>query len=113
MLKPSDITALVEYLGSLDGSTVDYPFTKTLAVYSVSDTPFAYLESGRQIVELSVRLDHQLSKLLRQKYEEVANGRKLDSRQWSTIVLSGQLDLEELKALIYHSYQLSNASSLT
>lgn len=107
MLKVSDLTAIKRYLKSLEGVAKKYPHSKTLAVYLVNEVPFAYLESGRKPLELSVRMDAQLGRLLRDKYEEVANARKLDSRYWSTIVLSGQLSREEITALIYHSYQLA------
>ncbi len=107
MLKTSEIAAIKLYLDQMDSAIVDFPHTKTLAVYSVNDIPFAYFESGRQLLELSLRSDPQLSKLLRSKYEEVASARKLDPRVWYTVVISGQLSIEEIRALIDHSYQLA------
>ncbi|MGH7234107.1 MAG: MmcQ/YjbR family DNA-binding protein [Candidatus Saccharimonadales bacterium] len=108
MLKASETAALKSYLNKLDRVKVDYPFSKTLAVYSVEGVAFAYLESGRKLLELSLRADPQLAKFLRNKYEEVAQGRKLDPRIWNTIVMSGQLNSDEIKALIDHSYQLAS-----
>ena len=107
MLKTRDEAKIKNYLRKKEGSTASYPYTKTLAVFSVNEVPFAYLESGRSLLELSLRADRELSKLLRTKYEEVSLGHKLDKRIWITIVLSGQLTLEELFALIDHSYQLA------
>ncbi len=109
MLKTNDIAAIKRYLSHFDGVSVDFPYTKTLAVYSTTNkVPFAYLEKGRQLPEISLRIDSQLAQLLRDKYEEVAQARKLDPRQWSTIVLSGQLGRDEINALIDHSFQLAS-----
>ncbi len=107
MLKTDETSAIKLYLDQLENTRLAFPHTKTLAVYSVNDIPFAYFETGRQLLELSLRSDPQLSKLLRTKYEEVATARKLDPRVWYTIVVSGQLSLEEITALIDHSYQLA------
>ena len=104
MLKTSEITAIKRYLSKLDGAQVDFPHSKTLAVYSVNGVSFAYLETARQLLELSLRIESQLAKLLQEKYEEVTSAHKLDPRYWKTIVLSGQLSREEITALIDHSY---------
>lgn len=112
MLKTSDLSAIKRYLKHYDAVSVAFPHSKTLAVYSASnDATFAYLESGRQVPEISLRIDSQLAGLLRDKYEEVSLGRKLDPRQWSTIVLSGQLGLDEVYALIDHSFQSASRLS--
>jgi predicted DNA-binding protein (MmcQ/YjbR family) len=107
MLKPSETTAIKRYLDKIKGATKSYPYQKTLAVYSVNGTPFAFLETDKQPLRLSLRSDPELSKLLRAKYEEVTPGHKLDQRYWNTIILSGQLSPDEVLALIDHSYQLA------
>ena len=83
------------------------PHTKTLQVYSVAGVPFAYLETGKQLLRLSLRADSELSRVLRERYEEVSPGQKLDPKVWNTIIISGQLDLSEILALIDHSYILA------
>lgn len=107
MLEPRDSQTIKEYLDSLQDIEVSYPHTKTLAVYTVKDVPFAYLETGKQLYRLSVQTDPQLAKLLREKYEEVSSGYKLNPKFWITIVVSGQLSINELIALINHSYQIA------
>ena len=107
MLKPEDEADIKSYLLKLDNAAVEFPFTRTLGVYSVNGVPFAYLETGRSLLELSLRIDHELAKLLRSKYEEVSYARKLDKRIWSTLTLSGQLERDEILALIDHSYQMA------
>ncbi len=107
MLSDKDSKRIATYLAAKDNATVAYPYTKTLAVYSLNDTAFAYLETGKQLLRLSLRIDQELSKLLREQYEEVLPAQQLDPRIWNTIIISGQLSFAELTALIDHSYQLA------
>ena len=67
---------------------------------------FALISEGKNPVNLSLKCDPELSKILREKYEEVMPGYHLNKKHWNTIVLSGQLDWEEIQGLISHSYQL-------
>lgn len=107
MLKVEENQKIIKYLSSLKETEISYPYTKTLAVYSVKKIPFAYLETSRDILRISLRSDRELSKLLREKYEEVLPGQKLNPNIWNTIILSGQLNPEEIQALIDHSYDLA------
>lgn len=67
---------------------------------------FALIQEGKQPVRISLKCDPELSKILREKYEEVMEGYHLNKKHWNTIVLSGQLSWEEIQALIRHSYDL-------
>ena len=107
MLSLKDQQAIRRYLATRQNAQLSYPFGRSMPVYSVSGVPYAYLETGRQLWRLSLRSDIELAKLLRSKYEEVFPGQKLNPRIWNTIVLSGQLALDEVIALIDHSYQLA------
>ncbi len=104
MLSQKETLAVGQYLASKKGAKATTPHSDTLIVYSLDDTPFAYLETGKQLLKLSLRSDPVLSKVLRDKYEEVTPGQKLNPKVWNTIVISGQLSFDEIKALIDHSY---------
>lgn len=101
-----------KYLLSYDGSTKSYPFDKKTAVYSVvpngetESEMFALIEEGKSPVRLSLKCDPKLSKLLRDKYETVMPGNRLNQNLWNTVLLTGQLDWEEIKGLIRLSYDL-------
>jgi predicted DNA-binding protein (MmcQ/YjbR family) len=103
------LSIIESYIESLDINNIqrDYPYSATLAVYSIENVPFAYLETGKELLRISLRSDPLLAKVLRDKYIEVLPGQKLNSKIWNTIVISGQLSLDEIKALILHSYQLA------
>ena len=111
MLSSSDLKAVEEYLKNLSGVNLSYPHGKSVAVFSINDIAFAYLEGAKHTTRLSVRSDPRLAQLLKDKYEEVLSGQKLNPKIWITIVLSGQLTYAELTALIDHSYQLAQQAT--
>jgi len=57
-------------------------------------------------VQISLKSDPLLAETLREKYETVMPGYRLNKKHWNTIVLTGQLSWDEVKALIRHSYDL-------
>lgn len=101
-----DYKTVESYILSFDRSEKSFPYGEDIAVFSINDEMFALLIIGKEPLRLSLRADWQLSKLLREKYESVMPGEKLDSKKWNTIVLSGQLPWEEVQSLIRHSYNL-------
>ena len=99
---------------SLPNTKLDYPFGEATAVYKVQDPStssgqakmFALVAEKSDPVRLSLKCDPQLAETLRQKYESVMPGYHLNKKHWNTIVLTGQLQWEEVQGLIRHSYQL-------
>jgi predicted DNA-binding protein (MmcQ/YjbR family) len=106
------------YVLSMPNVRLDYPFGEGVAVYKVEDPGsktssttghgkmFALIAEGKDPVRISLKCDPALSKVLRANYTEVMEGYHLNKKHWNTIVLSGQLTWEEIKALIRHSYDL-------
>ena len=95
-----------EYILSMPNSRLDYPFGECVAVYKVNDKMFALISEGKDPVQLSLKCDPELAKVLREKYDEVQAGYHLNKKHWNTIVLAGQIEWEEVKGLIRHSYHL-------
>ncbi len=106
-----DHKTIEEYVLSMPNSWLDYPFGEGVAVYKVgsqdSGKMFALIPEGKSPLQVSLKCDPQLATLLRKKYETVMEGYHLNKKHWNTIVLTGQLELDEIKALIRHSYQLA------
>ncbi|HSH17976.1 MAG TPA: MmcQ/YjbR family DNA-binding protein [Candidatus Saccharimonadales bacterium] len=100
------------YILSMPNTVLAYPFGKDVAVYKVAPAGsgegkmFALIAVGSDPVRLSLKGDPQLNVLLREKYETVMPGYHLNKKHWNTIVLSGQLSLDEVQDLIRHSYIL-------
>jgi len=94
------------YILSMPNARLDYPFGEGVAVYKVGDKMFALISEGKDPVRLSLKCDPELSKLLREKYDEVMPGYHLNKKHWNTLVLTGQLTWEDVQGLIRHSYEL-------
>jgi predicted DNA-binding protein (MmcQ/YjbR family) len=99
-----------EYILGMPNSWLDYPFGEGVAVYKVGSKAdgkmFALISEGKTPVRVSLKCDPELSKILRDKYEEVMPGYHLNKKHWNTLVLAGQLEWEEVRGLIRHSYNL-------
>ena len=67
---------------------------------------FALVQEGSDPLRLSLKCEPQLAELLRQKYESVMPGYHLNKKHWNTILLTGQLEWDEVKDLIRHSHNL-------
>jgi predicted DNA-binding protein (MmcQ/YjbR family) len=101
-----DHKTVEEYVLSMPNAKLDYPFGEEVAVYKVNDKMFALIQEGKTPVRISLKCDPELSKVLREKYEEVMEGYHLNKKHWNTIILTGQLSWDDIKALIRHSYDL-------
>lgn len=95
-----------QYILSLPGVRLDYPFGENTAVYKTGDKMFALVSEGSDPLRLSLKCDPELSKVLREKYDEVMPGYHLNKKHWNTIISSGQLTRQEIFDLIRHSYEL-------
>lgn len=95
-----------EYLLSLPGARLDYPFGEGVAVYKVNDKMFALVTEKKEPVQISLKCDPKLAETLRERYETVMPGYHLNQKHWNTILLTGQLSWDEVKDLIRHSYEL-------
>lgn len=95
-----------EYILSMQGAKLDYPFGEDVAVYKVKDKMFALIQEGKDPVRISLKCDPLLAETLRNKYDTVMAGYHLNKKHWNTIVLTGQLEWEEIQGLIRHSYDL-------
>lgn len=94
------------YVMSMPHAVLEYPFGEDVAVYKVNDKMFALIAEGSNPVRISLKCDPKLSLVLREKYESVMPGYHLNKKHWNTILLSGQLEWEEVQDLIRHSYNL-------
>jgi predicted DNA-binding protein (MmcQ/YjbR family) len=101
-----DHKTVEEYILSMPNARLDYPFGEDVAVYKAGDKMFALIREAKDPVQLSLKCDPELSKLLRDKYDEVMPGYHLNKKHWNTFVLTGQLPWEEVQGLIRHSYHL-------
>lgn len=102
-----------EYLLSMPGAWLDYPFGEGTSVYKVGhkdvddgEKMFALIADDSKPLRLSLKCDPQLALLLREKYETVVPGYHLNKKHWNTIICTGQMADDDLKDLIRLSYRL-------
>jgi predicted DNA-binding protein (MmcQ/YjbR family) len=95
-----------EYVLSMPNAVLEYPFGEDVAVYKVNGKMFALIAEKSDPLRISLKCDPQLAEILREKYENVLPGYHLNKKHWNTIVLTGQLPLEEIQGFIRHSYDL-------
>lgn len=101
-----DQKSVEEYILSFEGASRDYPFGEGVAVYKVGGKMFALMDEKKSPVNLSLKCDPLLAATLRERYESVLPGYHLNKKHWNTLILTGQLEWEEVKDLIRHSYNL-------
>ena len=95
-----------EYILSMPNAKLGYPFGEDVAVYKVKDKMFALIQEKKAPVRISLKCDPLLAITLREKYDTVMPGYHLNKKHWNTIVLTGQIEWEEIQGLIRHSYDL-------
>lgn len=101
------------YALQLSNTYIDYPFGDDVTVYKVGDENepskgkmFALVARDAHPARVSLKCQPELADALREKYETVMPGYHLNKKHWNTIVCSGQLSDDEIRDLIFLSYQL-------
>lgn len=103
---------LEEYILSFPNTWLDYPFGEGTSVYKIGHKEtgegkmFALIADESKPLRVSLKCDPVLAETLREKYESVQPGYHLNKKHWNTLLLTGQLDDEEVKDLVRLSYQL-------
>jgi predicted DNA-binding protein (MmcQ/YjbR family) len=101
-----NLRTIEEYLTSLGEVTKETITGDNVILFKRNDKLFALLELTDPI-KISLRCDPELASLLREKYETVMPGQKLNNKHWNTIVLTGQIDWPEIQGFIRLSYNLT------
>lgn len=98
-----------DFLLQFEGSYLDFPFGEESSVYkNQAGKIFAIVAHETNPLRISLKCDPLLAEKLRETYESVMPGYHLNKKHWNTIVLSGQIDDDELKSLMHLSYNLTS-----
>lgn len=101
-LSESDIRGQIEALGAVidrERSTAEND------IYAVQGEMMAVIRKNSNPLQLSLRCDYNLGKLLRDQYESVLEGQHLNKKHWITILLTGQLSDQDVHDQIRHAYE--------
>ena len=101
-----DHKTVEDYCLSMPNAVREYPFGEGVAVYKVQDKMFALMTEGKEPVNLSLKCDPLLATTLRERYESVLPGYHLNKKHWITLILTGQLNWDEVQDFIRLSYNL-------
>ncbi|MBW2962563.1 MmcQ/YjbR family DNA-binding protein [Mesonia aestuariivivens] len=106
-----DILELREYFLNFKGATEDFPFNEDTLVFKVMGKMFGLVslekwELGEPAI--NVKCDPEKALELREKYpEEIYAGYHMNKKHWNTVIVNGsQLNDQQLKHFITHSYEL-------
>lgn len=95
------------FLDSLGEHIIDSTSHDNLVLYKTpADHIYAIIHVNSNPLRLEAKCDHQLAKLLREKYESVLASSNMDKKTWNEIICSGQLTNEEVQDLLRLSYNL-------
>lgn len=103
-----------EILYSYPNVVMDHSIDDDSSVFKIAEDNstegkiFAIIIDDSKPLRLCLKCDYNLSKILRERYETVLPCKKMNPKYWNTIILSGQLPIDEIKSLIILSYNLVN-----
>lgn len=72
---------------------------------------FAIVFDNSKPLRICLKCDYLLAKTLRDRYETVLPCKLMNPKYWNTIILSGQLSLDEVQDLIRLSHDLVDESN--
>ena len=97
---------LDNYLRAKKGVTFDYPFDEKVRVYRIAEKMFA-LTSEESPISVNLKCDPVYALELRSLYEGVIAGYHMNKKHWNTVTVEdSDVDVETVKELIDHSYEL-------
>lgn len=99
-----DETAVIQHILALDGVVKSKTSTADQLVYNVDNKMFAIIKHHSKPLIISLRCDYNLGRFLQERYESVLPGKNL-SKNWSTFILTGQLNDAEIIDQIRHAYE--------
>ncbi|HEV7664713.1 MAG TPA: MmcQ/YjbR family DNA-binding protein [Chloroflexota bacterium] len=95
---------------ALAGSTEEFPFGPTAAVFKVGGKVFSIVDLEGRPGSVSLKCDPGYALALREEYAAVTPGYHLAKRHWNTIELDGSVPDQALVEWIQDSYDLIHAS---
>jgi len=89
------------------GATEGFPFGEDTLVFKVGDKIFLLTGLDNHPVSFNVKCDPEEAISLREKYpNSILPGYHMNKKHWNTVVLNGEIALDQIKEMINHSYDL-------
>ncbi|RRJ64750.1 MmcQ/YjbR family DNA-binding protein [Paenibacillus oralis] len=99
---------LTAYCLSKKGAVQEYPFGPDPLVMKVGGKIFALISGtgNESAVQISLKCDPVIAANLREQHACVQPGYHLNKQHWNTVTADGSLPIDDLQAMIDHSYDL-------
>lgn len=94
-----------EFCLSKKGTSEGLPFDSETLVFKVMEKMFA-LTNIDTFESINVKCDPEKAVELREEYESVKPGYHMNKKHWNTIMMNGELNDQEIKHWVNHSYDL-------
>lgn len=93
-----------EYCLSLRNVTESFPFDDVSLVFKVENKMFLLLPLDAVEPSVSLKCDPEQAEMLRERYRAVEEAYHFHKKYWNTIYLGRDMDDDEIKRWICHSY---------
>lgn len=93
-----------EYCLSLRNVTESFPFDDVSLVFKVENKMFLLLPLDAAEPSVSLKCDPEQAEMLRERYRAVEPAYHFHKKYWNTIYLGRDMDDDEIKRWIRHSY---------
>lgn len=103
---PLNIIDLCEFALSLPHAEEDMPFGPDHLVFKVGGKIFLLVPLEKDEFTFNVKCDPDRAEELRMHYEAVQPGWHMNKKHWNTITVGKDMNSEEIKNEIVHSYNL-------
>ncbi|WP_106831809.1 MmcQ/YjbR family DNA-binding protein [Parabacteroides pacaensis] len=99
-----NIEEVREYCLSLKNVTESFPFDDVSLVFKVENKMFLLLPLDADEPSITVKCDPEQAEILRDQYNAVEGGYHFHKKYWNTIYLCRDMEEEEIKKWIRHSF---------
>ena len=100
-----DVLSFRDYCLSLPLTEESTPFDETTLVYKIGGKMYACADMN-DFGQVAVKCDPDEAIRLREKYAAVRPGYRCNKRHWNSVFLDGTIPDDEIKEMIYNSFQL-------
>ncbi len=97
---------VMNYFGSLKGSTLTYPFDETTEVYKVGNKMFGLIGTTNGHTSINLKGIPDDNYALRGMFDSIIPGFHMNKEHWNTLILDRTLEDDLIKRLISESYDI-------
>lgn len=98
--------SLKQTLLSYPGSSLDFPFDETTAVFKVANKMFALVSLEQNPLRMNLKCAPEDALILRSQFKAIIPGYHMNKDHWNTLILDETLSEDLINTLVDDSYSL-------